>query len=108
MGLRLRDAGSADFNWRDLWVVCKYLGRDSALHGALNPDDDTSWSVTEYLLAQVVDNTAARLWQAGGGKGKRPKPLPRPSDQKRHTGDLLPAAEMVDWLGADWGATATE
>lgn len=101
MGLRLRDAGSSRFDWRDLWVVCKHLGRDSALYKSLNPDDDTSWSVTEYLLAMLVDNSTARLWQAGGGKGKRPKPLPRPSDTTKHRGDTLPAAEMVDWLGWD-------
>lgn len=101
MGLRLRDAGSLRFNWRDLWVVCRNLGRDSALYRAMNPDDDTSWSITDYLLAMVVDNSAARLWQAGGGKGRRPKPLPRPSDSKKFKGDSLPAADMAEWLGWD-------
>ena len=33
-----------------------------------------------YLLAMVADNTQFRLWQAAGGKGKKPKPVPRPGD----------------------------
>lgn len=104
LGLRLRDAGSLEFNWRDLWVLCRRLGRDSELYKSLNPDDDTSWSVTDYLVAVVADNTAFRLWQAAGGKGKKPKPIPRPGDTKRYRGDALPVAAMTDWLGADWTA----
>lgn len=99
LGLRLRDAGSLEFNWRDLWVVCRRLGRDSELYKSMNPDDDTSWSVTDYLLAMVADNTSFRLYQAAGGKGKKPKPVPRPGDVKRHAGDVLPVDAMADWLG---------
>lgn len=101
LGLRLRDCPSPHFNWRDLWVVCRNLGRDSAFYRALNPDDDTSWSVSDYLLAQIADTTALRLWQAGGGKGKKPKPVPRPGDIKKYRGDALPVADMAEWLG--WG-----
>ena len=102
LGLRLRDAGSLEFNWRDLWVICRRLGRDSELYKSMNPDDDTSWSVTDYLLAMVADNTSFRLYQAAGGKGKKPKPVPRPGDVKRYGGDALPVADMTAWLGADW------
>lgn len=102
LGLRLRDCPSPEFNWRDLFVVCRYLGRDSRLYGVMNPDDDTSWGVAEYLLATVVDNGNARLWQEGGGKGKKPKPVARPGDVKRYGKDALPVAEMAEWLGADW------
>ena len=99
LGLRLRDAGSLEFNWRDLWVICRRLGRDSELYKSMNPDDDTSWSVTDYLLAMVADNTSFRLYQAAGGKGKKPKPVPRPGDVKRYGGDALPVTEMAEWLG---------
>ena len=99
LGLRLRDAGSLEFNWRDLWVVCRRLGRDSELYKSMNPDDDTSWSVTDYLLAMVADNTSFRLYQAAGGKGKKPKPVPRPGDVKQYGGDALPVDAMADWLG---------
>lgn len=99
LGLRLRDAGSLEFNWRDLWVVCRRLGRDSELYKSMNPDDDTSWSVTDYLLAMVADNTSFRLYQAAGGKGKKPKPVPRPGDVKQYGGDALPVTDMQEWLG---------
>lgn len=70
----------------------------------MNPDDDTSWSVTDYLLALVADNTAFRLWQAGSGKGKKPKPIPRPGDVKKVQADSLPVDQMTDWLGEGWTA----
>ena len=104
LGLRLRDAGSLDFNWRDLMVICRRLGRDSELYRDMNPEDDTSWSVDTYLLAQLVDNTSFRLYQAAGGKGTKPKPLPRPNseDHKVVKHDVMPLEEMRDWLGTDW------
>lgn len=101
LGLRLRDCPSPEFNWRDLWVICRRLGRSSELYKAMNPDDDTSWSVTDYLLALVADNTAFRLWQSAGGKGRKPKPIPRPGDTKKYGGDSLPVSDMADWLGWD-------
>ena len=104
LGLRLRDCPSPGFNWRDLWVICRRLGRDSELYKSMNPEDDTAWSVTDYLLAMVADNTAFRLWQAAGGKGKKPKPVPRPGDVKKYSGDALPVEDMADWLG--WDAPA--
>lgn len=104
LGLRLRDCPSPEFNWRDLFTVCRYLGRDSKLYASMNPDDDTSWGVAEYLLATVVDNGNARLWQAAGGKSKKPKPVTRPGDMKRVRGDSLPVADMAEWLGADWAS----
>lgn len=67
----------------------------------MNPDDDTSWSVTDYLLALVADNTAFRLWQSAGGKGRKPKPIPRPGDTKKYGGDSLPVSDMAEWLGWD-------
>lgn len=103
LGLRLRDCPSPGFNWRDLWVICRRLGRSSELYKAMNPDDDTSWSVTDYLLALVADNTAFRLWQAAGGKGRKPKPIPRPGDTKKYSGDSLPVSDMAEWLGEGWG-----
>lgn len=104
LGLRMRDCPSPEFNWRDLFVVCRYLGRDSKLYASMNPDDDTSWGVAEYLLATVVDNGNARLWQAAGGKGRKPKPVTRPGDVKKYGGDALPVADMAEWLGADWAS----
>ena len=85
-------------------VICRRLGRDSELYRDMNPGDDTSWSVDTYLLAQLVDNSSFRLYQAAGGKGTKPKPLPRPNSDGRKVVkyDTLPIDDMRDWLGADW------
>ena len=106
LGVRLRDAPSPELNWRDLWVIANRSGRDTELYRELHPEDDTTWSVTDYLLALVADNTAFRLYQAAGGKGKKPKPVPRPGNEDRKVVkyDTLPVDEMRDWLGADWAA----
>ena len=104
LGLRLRDAGSLAFNWRDLMVICRRLGRDSELYRDMNPEDDTSWSVDTYLLAQLVDNTSWQIYQANHGKGTKPKPVPRPNseDHKVVKHDVMQVDDMRDWLGADW------
>ena len=48
-----------------------------ALHRAQDPEG-WQWTPDTYLLANLVDLAAAGNWQRGGGKGRRPKPLPRP------------------------------
>jgi len=46
-------------------------------------NQDASWSVTDHLLAAVVDVLQAANWQrAGDSKAPRPKPIPRPGDVK--------------------------
>lgn len=37
-----------------------------------------SRGTTNYLLAHVVDRLASANHQRGGGKGSKPKPIPRP------------------------------
>ena len=99
LGLRLRHCPSPGLNWRDLWVICRRLGRDSELYRSMNPDDDPSWSVSEYLLAAVADALNMRLWQAGGGKGTKPKPVPRPTDEKpKQYGTAEPVEDIIAWI----------
>lgn len=98
LGLRLRDLGTPSLNWRDLWVICRNSGRTTRLYAALNPEDDPTWSTAEYLLAQVVDNTAWRTYQAAEGKGPKPKPVPRPGDVRRDQADTMPIEQMREWL----------
>lgn len=106
MGLRLRDAGTPGFNWRDLLVVCKRLGRDSELYRDINPEDDVTWTIDSYLLAQLVDNTSWQIYQANQGKGTKPKPIPRPGSEDNRVvkGDSMQIDDMRDWLGDDWAA----
>lgn len=40
-----------------------------------------AWSTSDSLLALIFDQLAAISWQLGGGKGPRPKRLPRPWDR---------------------------
>lgn len=53
--------------------------------GALTWQDvgtDAAWSTESHLLAQIVDTLNAANYQRAGGKGDKPKPLPRPTDLK--------------------------
>lgn len=44
---------------------------------------DSAWSNESHLLAGVIDLLAGANWQRGGGKGQRPKPIPRPAEIAR-------------------------
>ncbi|MFB9661601.1 hypothetical protein ACFQS3_02665 [Glycomyces mayteni] len=39
------------------------------------------WNASEYILAGILDTLANANWQRGGGKGRRPKPIPRPGKE---------------------------
>lgn len=43
---------------------------------------DNAWTVNDYLVAEAVDALHGANFQRAGGKGEKPKPLPRPSDLK--------------------------
>ncbi len=55
-----------------------HLPVGSAVLRALDSEGRLQWTVTDYLLATVVDLLAGANWQRSGGKGSRPKPIPRP------------------------------
>lgn len=76
LGLDIRWVGTSDLTWRRLRSVITYLPSTSALGRSVN-GDAAVWGTTEYLLAHAVDELAAANWQRGG-KGPRPKPIPRP------------------------------
>lgn len=59
--------------------------RGSAYVRSLTGDD---WTMTDHLLAAVIDTLQAANWQRTDGKGQVPKPIPRPgakSSQTHHT-----------------------
>ncbi|HET6154363.1 MAG TPA: hypothetical protein VFE15_15570 [Marmoricola sp.] len=39
------------------------------------------WTTEAHMLAAVLDALHGGNWQRGGGQGKRPKPIARPSDE---------------------------
>lgn len=63
--------------WRQLRSFLSHLPRESALARDLL-DDDVNWGLNEQLLAMAIDVLRAANYQRSGGKGAKPKPLPRP------------------------------
>lgn len=54
----------------------------SALSRAIE-GEDALWGLSEHLLAVVIDLQRLMLWQNSGGKGRRPKPIPRPGTKPK-------------------------
>lgn len=43
------------------------------------------WGLSEQLAAAQVDELRSANWQRGGGKGRRPRPIPRPGIEDKTT-----------------------
>lgn len=99
LGLRLRMVGTEALTWGDLHDVVKYGRQDTAL--ALEREGPpVLWTITDHLIATAVDALHAGNWQRGGGKGHRPKPIPRPGvdqDGKVLGADPIPAQDFDAW-----------
>lgn len=77
----LRDLFTGRLSWRLLRAYLSHLPRESALaRKLLGPD--TAWGLNEQLLALAVDVLRQANYQRGG-KGPRPKPVPRPGLAKK-------------------------
>lgn len=97
-GVDLLDWHRGRLSSRRLAVLIRHLPRDSAtldgLHG-----EAAQWSVTDYLLASVVDQLAEANWMFATVNRDEdaepleyPKPVPRPGTSDR-TPDRAPAQE---------------
>lgn len=104
--------------WRDLWVMLRHAEPDSALGRELS-GRTADWTVSEHILAGVLDGIRAISWQIGGGD--KPQPLERPNSQTTNNGDapqnapvgdpfkgdesgvfkgeMTPITELNEWLG---------
>lgn len=49
---------------------------------------DLAWTSEAHLTAAVVDALNGANWQRGDGKGKKPDPIPRPTDLARKAASL--------------------
>jgi hypothetical protein len=76
-GLRWRDIGTGRTNWCDIHAVMSTRDRTSATTRVIDPEAST-WKLTDHLLALLIDYVAIGNWQRGGGKGRKPRPVPRP------------------------------
>ena len=65
---------------------------------ATNPPDDWWASNGRDLMAMIYDGIQVLIWQNGGGKGPRPKPLRRAAAKQRGPKDRVPTSRAVALL----------
>ena len=75
--------------------MAAFLPRESVTMLAVAPKQEAElWGVSEYLLAQAVDLLAGANWQRAGKKSApRPKPIPRPKNERLEESDGFETAE---------------
>lgn len=98
----LSDLFTGRLTWRQLRSFLSHLPRDSALARKLL-GNDAPWGLSEQLLALAVDAIRQGNWQRGGGKGGKPKPVPRPgvtqaSEPLRHGRTDRDPDEVIAYL----------
>lgn len=84
--------GTDALTWRKFGALVDGLPPGSALAIEMHGEAAT-WSVSDHLLATVIDLLQGANWQRHG-KGKKPDPFPRPlpkgkQSQKLATSDAL-------------------
>lgn len=91
---------------RDMASMARYAPRESALIAALDPAGNRWWTPDTYLLALIADTLALANWQRGGGKGARPRRIPRPkepNDTEVLKGDVFDSIEeFEEWYAAQF------
>lgn len=99
--LRLADLTCGLLTWRRLGVLVRHLPTDGALARALH-GEAVRWSTADHLMATTVDLLASANWQRGGGKGKRPRRLPRPGSSacKKHGRTAKSPQETASYLAS--------
>ena len=53
-----------------------------------------SWTVDTYMLAAIVDNLSFLRYEQAGGKGRKPKQVPRPAKQAKAKHKRLGVSEQ--------------
>lgn len=95
-GIDLRTLGSRDLTYRRLGVLLSHSKPGSAFLRSLG-GEAAEWTLTDHLLAVTIDVLNAANWQRGGGKGKRPRPIPRPGVEPKQ-GKRFGTAVSIDEL----------
>lgn len=99
LGLRLDDLGTPALSWRDLLVVLRNAPPGSAYARALG--EDTQWTLTDHLLAAVIDSLETANWQRQGKPhAPRPARVPRPGTKAATTTfghDPIPISQFDAW-----------
>jgi hypothetical protein len=98
-GVDLADVVTGRMSPRRLASLVAGLPADSAtVRSTLG--GDSLWGLPEHLLARILDTLAGANWQRSGGKGPRPKPVPRPgADRRQRYGRTTASAgDVMDYL----------
>ncbi|AZS10391.1 tail assembly chaperone [Arthrobacter phage Supakev] len=103
MGKDLDQLG-AELDWRQLWQIIAHAPLGSAIGLSIH-GEAAEWSVTDHLLAIVVDVLNDANWQRGGGKGAQPGRLKRPGVKDKNTqsfgSEPIKISEFNDWWAGD-------
>lgn len=102
LGLRLDWLGTQCFSWRDLWVIVRQCGPDTALWRA--DDCRREQTVTTDLLRSVEFSLRVLAWQntKDGATGRNaPQPVLFDWEKTRdeYAGDVMPLDELKARLG---------
>lgn len=73
----MRQLRTGQLTYHELSVFIRTSGPGTA-YARQVLGEDSAWDLRNQLLAGIYDQLAAANWQRSGGKGPRPKPLPRP------------------------------
>jgi hypothetical protein len=98
-GADLADIVTGRMSPRRLSSLVAGLPADSATVRA-TLGGDSLWGLPEHLLARILDTLAGANWQRSGGKGQRPKPVPRPGSGHRIRYGVTSASpgEVMEYL----------
>lgn len=99
--------GPDRIHWRVLLDLIDGLPANSAIGRAMDPAN--AWSITDHMLATMIDQLNILLWVQPGVKGPRPKPVPRPGVDNDDTDNTMVGAsegfDTVDEFEAWYQAT---
>lgn len=88
-------------DWGALKSFIKFLPPQSALGVELYPEN--RWSQDTYFLADLIDCIQGLIWSLGGGKGTKPKPVKRPTEDKEvKVLDMTPQEFRDKWSSVKW------
>lgn len=80
-------------------IVEKQPRADSALVREIEGNESHQWDLDAHLLAGILDSLNSANWQRGGGRGRRPQPVPRPGVtevEKKVVGKKAVSIEELD------------
>lgn len=95
--LDLLDMYRGGLSIRRVKIVIDNLGPGSALHRAMA---GSPWTVTDYLLADLIDIEQLALWQRGNEGAKKPSEKPSPYPRPGVPGELSKEEQRVAQMRA--------